>query len=212
LVGLVLIFVMKQFRNLALFSVNASGLYNSEGKEFLEKFFEGVAKFYLDIEGIWYFIAIGLILGFIFSLRDACQEIKRFSFIKNPYQRLRSGVVYNCFEWIMLFLIIIFTSTLHDFYNLIYIQKVDNRVLIVGVILTVIAFPLAIILGTIGGYLFSPFGNHFILRFCLYLEGAMPLKYVTFLDYAARAGILEKDGGFWRFRHQNLQEYFANLE
>jgi hypothetical protein len=52
---------------------------------------------------------------------------------------------------------------------------------------------------------------HLILRYCLFLEGSMPLKYATLLDYAAEARILEKDGGHWRFRHQNLQEYFASL-
>ena len=45
-----------------------------------------------------------------------------------------------------------------------------------------------------------------------FLKGTMPLKYATFLDYAAEARILEKDGGHWRFRHQNLQDYFANLD
>lgn len=54
--------------------------------------------------------------------------------------------------------------------------------------------------------------KHLALRLCLYLEGDVPLKYATFLDYAAEVRILEKDGGHWRFRHQNLQEYFANLD
>ena len=41
----------------------------------------------------------------------------------------------------------------------------------------------------------------------------MPLRYVEFLDYAARElRILEKDGGQWRFRHQNLQDYFVRMK
>ena len=58
----------------------------------------------------------------------------------------------------------------------------------------------------------TPLFRHFILRLCFYIEDKMPLKYATFLDYAAEARILEKDGGHWRFRHQNLQDYFANLD
>lgn len=53
--------------------------------------------------------------------------------------------------------------------------------------------------------------KHFSLRFCLMIIGAMPLMYATFLDYSGKARILEKDGGFWRFRHQELQDYFAKL-
>lgn len=54
--------------------------------------------------------------------------------------------------------------------------------------------------------------KHLLLRYYLWREKLIPLKFVTFLDLAAEARILEKDGGQWRFRHQNLQEYFANLE
>jgi hypothetical protein len=57
----------------------------------------------------------------------------------------------------------------------------------------------------------SPLFRHWVLRIILAQEGAMPLRYVTFLDYAAEIRILEKDGGHWRFRHQYLQEYFASL-
>ena len=58
----------------------------------------------------------------------------------------------------------------------------------------------------------TPLLLHFILRLCFYIEGKMPLKYVNFLNYTTEAKILEKDGGHWRFRHQNLQDYFANLD
>jgi hypothetical protein len=33
---------------------------------------------------------------------------------------------------------------------------------------------------------------------------------MRFLSYAKKARILEKVGGFWLFRHQKLQGYFAN--
>ncbi|MEY4905776.1 MAG: hypothetical protein RLZZ292_3591, partial [Bacteroidota bacterium] len=50
--------------------------------------------------------------------------------------------------------------------------------------------------------------KHFILRFCFYIEGVMPLRLVAFLDYAHALRLIECDGGHWRFRHQNLQDYF----
>jgi hypothetical protein len=75
-------------------------------------------------------------------------------------------------------------------------------------------------LGFIFGFIFLlilgafsiPLFLHSCLRFCLWYEDALPLKYATFLDYAAEMRILEKTGGQWRFRHQNLQEHFANLD
>lgn len=50
-----------------------------------------------------------------------------------------------------------------------------------------------------------------INRLFLYIKGKAPLRYETFLNYTVEARILEKDGGFWRFRHQELQDYFAKL-
>jgi hypothetical protein len=52
--------------------------------------------------------------------------------------------------------------------------------------------------------------KHLTLRLCLSLEGAMPLRYARFLDYATDLGILEREGGQWRFRHQLLQAHFAD--
>jgi len=49
------------------------------------------------------------------------------------------------------------------------------------------------------------------LRIALSLEKKAPLKYVQFLEATTKARILEKDGGQWRFRHQLLQDYFAQL-
>jgi len=51
-----------------------------------------------------------------------------------------------------------------------------------------------------------------ILRFCFYLEGVMPLRYVDFLEYGCACRFLEhNDGGSYRFRHKILQDYFASL-
>lgn len=62
------------------------------------------------------------------------------------------------------------------------------------------------------GYLYgSGFFKHFILRVCFWIEGSMPLRWRSFFNTCSQVGILEKDGGGWRFRHQLLQDYFAGL-
>ena len=61
-----------------------------------------------------------------------------------------------------------------------------------------------IIINLLGSSLYK----HLMLRFCLWLEGSMPIRYVNFLDYCSEIRILEKDGGRWRFRHQILADYF----
>jgi hypothetical protein len=40
----------------------------------------------------------------------------------------------------------------------------------------------------------------------------MPLRYVRFLDHAARLNLLHKVGGGYIFIHRSLQEYFAPLD
>lgn len=63
--------------------------------------------------------------------------------------------------------------------------------------------------GVFMGIVVTAFFKHLILRLCLFLEKKLPLQFVHFLQYATQARILEQDGGQWRFRHQILQDYFA---
>jgi len=58
----------------------------------------------------------------------------------------------------------------------------------------------------------TPIIRHFILRYGLFMERKIPLYFVKFLNEATEVRILEKDGGQWRFRHQIIQDYFANIE
>ncbi len=67
-------------------------------------------------------------------------------------------------------------------------------------------------MGLVVGFILSKIYLHFVLRFCFYLEGSMPLRFVDFLEFSTNLRILEQDGGQWRFRHKILQDYFANLE
>ncbi len=56
------------------------------------------------------------------------------------------------------------------------------------------------------------FIQHFVLRFYLWREGALPWRYAWFLDRAADLVLLRKVGGGYIFAHRLLQEYFAGLE
>ncbi|HQU86323.1 MAG TPA: hypothetical protein PKY59_24550, partial [Pyrinomonadaceae bacterium] len=150
----------------------------------------------------------GLIIGLFSSIYFGSylmQEIEPIVYIQHPYQRISSGILFNLFKTILLVLGILLTTysinflglenffvsmKLQDFLKCIYLSS----------------------LSPIFVFLVRPVFLHSYLRLCLWFEGSMPLKYAAFLDLAAEARILEKDGGQWRFRHQNLQEYFAKLE
>lgn len=111
-----------------------------------------------------------------------------FAYIGKNYQRLSANAWVNTIVLFLLMTILFITSFFDIIFIHFYFLPLTIRILFIASIFW-----------------------HFALRFCFWIEGAMPLKYATFLDYAAEARILEKDGGQWRFRHQNLQEYFANL-
>jgi len=53
--------------------------------------------------------------------------------------------------------------------------------------------------------------RHYILRFLLWRTGAVPRRYVPFLDYAAERILLRKVGGGYIFLHRLLLDYFASL-
>jgi len=68
------------------------------------------------------------------------------------------------------------------------------------------------IIGLLFGLLFG--GNalirHFILRFLQYRKNYGPLKYITFLNFAANSNYLQQIGGGYIFIHRSLMEYFAD--
>ncbi|MEO1430822.1 MAG: CHAT domain-containing protein [Cyanobacteria bacterium J06633_8] len=54
--------------------------------------------------------------------------------------------------------------------------------------------------------------KHLTLRFILWVNGYIPLKFAHFLDYAAERVLLKKSGGGYIFYHRSLLEYFASLQ
>jgi hypothetical protein len=133
-----------------------------------------------------------LIGGFVMGLSNGIFAIKRFAQINDPYQRFKGPLL---FESIRLSLVI----------NFITITRVSyiNHWIIIGDILSTLSAILV----------FSSFGKHFTLRFVLWIEKEIPLRLVDFLDdIADKTGLLEKDGGQWRFRHQLIQDVLAGKE
>jgi hypothetical protein len=143
-------------------------------------------------------LAAGAALGLFIGIKEILREVSYFVEVDTPYQRLKSGFMGKV---LMLALVCLLINEFSNFvsYNDLFLNDIWYL------------FAILVGGGTIG-LSNTPLFRHCILRLCLYFEGAMPLKYATFLDYAASARILEKDGGHWRFRHQKLQEHFANLE
>ena len=132
---------------------------------------------------------MGLTRGLYYSLRAT----KNFQVINQPYKRLKAQF------W-------------RDF-----IQKgimISIGLGLLGYVFGNNFFPYAIlgmILGFFVAFIQSPIFAHFILRIILYSETAIPRKYATFLGkVSSDTGLLEKDGGLWRYRHQLIQNSLAD--
>jgi hypothetical protein len=54
--------------------------------------------------------------------------------------------------------------------------------------------------------------KHYILRLLLCLSGAFPLNIAAFLDSCAQRQLVYRIGGGWRFPHNLIRDYFAELE
>jgi phospholipase C/MFS family permease/energy-coupling factor transporter ATP-binding protein EcfA2 len=63
--------------------------------------------------------------------------------------------------------------------------------------------------GLMGGGLFAV--KHWVLRLAFWMGGSVPLRYTSFLDYAAERLFLRKVGGGYIFVHRMLMEYIAEI-
>lgn len=156
------------------------------------------------------FIPTGMIVGalsgvFIIGFEEL-RVIKSFASLEYPYQRLLGGCSSKLFLSILVILLFLIGMRLYEPHlRNTYPYLYPNY----EIYLVLILFPLFFTISTLVSL---PLIRHLILRVDLYKENKMPFKYATFLDYAVSLRILEKDGGHWRFRHQNLQEHFATID
>lgn len=161
--------------------------------------FGGLAFLIFNLQGgLAESAAAAALLGAFVGVREIVYEVSYFVSVETPYQRLRAGRWEKILTLAVLCLLMNFISLF-----------ASGEGLTREGISVLAAFSL--FGGALIGLSGSPLFRHFILRLCLYIEGKAPLKYATFLDYAADARILEKDGGRWRFRHRHLQTHLAGM-
>lgn len=100
----------------------------------------------------------------------------------SPYQRLRAAIILNILQAVVVgwFLFNL---------NLLPVYLRGSREFHPSALLPTL--PLLIIFGLVGLFR-TPLLKHLILRVCLTLEGAMPLRYAGFLNYATTLGICFK--------------------
>ena len=156
-------------------------------------------------EAVRYFIISGVLYGTIFGLFFSVEKLKnieRVTHLNNPYQKIYRGVLINLMSCFLILFSTIGISSIAA--EGLFSGNISDRLLIGAVYLAIPAVQFLILKNTVF--------VHFCLRLCFYIEKSIPLKYAHFLDAASEARILEKDGGQWRFRHQNLQEHLAQSE
>ncbi|TAD96960.1 MAG: NACHT domain-containing protein [Bacteroidetes bacterium] len=137
-------------------------------------------------------IILGIMLGFVGGLVSIFFNLffiaKQNQKIYSPYKRLSAAFVSAITKQLVVFLI---TSLLYDFFYLdvswsLYTMMLGCSFLNVTQLIII---------------------PHFFLNFILFKkDGNTPLSYNTFLNQVSQTGIMEKDGGKWRFRHQLLME------
>lgn len=152
-------------------------------------------------------INLGLFWGSFFGLivslvmfYEVCVKAGKIEYLRFSYQRLWSKLIFSLLVNSCIYFLFISIGT--TFYYSFRFQIMPEKNMWLFMIISCL----------ITGFLATPLIRQFIVRLSLFIQGKMPLKYATFLNYAAEARILEKDGGQWRFRHQNLQEYFAKMD
>lgn len=152
-------------------------------------------------------ILLGFPLGVLFGLPvgvlRVCRQTARFVSIHSPYQRLRAGIVFNIVQLVL----VSWGIVLPDVISRVSGYWSDATEFTVSSLFP--SAPFVLLFGFAGLFRTAMF-KHLILRLSLWFEGYMPLRYARFLDYGTDLGILEREGGQWRFRHQILQVHFAN--
>ena len=180
------IFFSKDFKKYFIFE----GILDSIGK-FLGLFI--VVIFFILVSSV----TVGLVSGIIAGFTNTFIRKQRYPRIQNPYRRFYASIWSTYFQYIAIIFIL----------SIIFENKSNSIQSLIRWALGAAIFSLPLLLLTSSLY------QHFILRLCLYIEGSLLFRFVTFLNYVSKkTGLLENDGGQWRFRHQLIQDTLIEKE
>lgn len=149
---------------------------------------ELIETYYFIVPGaIFLGITVGLPLGIISGIINGFFSESSFPRIETAYKRFLSRFCYDIFEWPLI---------LGFLYWLIGPNADVFSGLLIGLSISILC---------------SPIFKHFCLRLILSHEMEIPLKLVTFLNSTSScSGILIRNGGQWRFRHQLILDSLAS--
>jgi len=148
--------------------------------------------------GIIYGVAYGLLGGII----EAISVVQKYPVTKHPLQRFVGAIRFEVIRGTILLILFALLWFNIDFSPIIQSQSLP-RVEIWKILLFII------VLETTSILFHTPLFENRLLTFMLYLEGSIPFSYGKFLNNLAdKTGLLEKDGGQWKFRHQLIHDYF----
>ena len=146
----------------------------------------------LLVAGLVLGIVFGLVIRLVLAFFQVGQVSQKFPKTNSAYHRINSPFVN---EFLKRFIIISFIIVI--MFRLNYVDY-DLSITIPFVLLLVSLLTISR-------------AKHSLLHLTLRLEKHLPLKLVTFLNTVTdQTGLLEKDGGEWRFRHQLIQDWLAD--
>lgn len=128
-----------------------------------------------------------LVFGLVGGLVDGLPIDASFPKVNNPYKRFFAQFWRDIIQWSCTFSLALGLGTYGA-------EKPYN------------GFILGLWVGCLVAIMYSPIFKHTSLRLVLWLEKVIPLRLVTFLDSVSKTGLLIKDGGQWRFRHQLIHD------
>lgn len=141
-------------------------------------------------EGLYFGLVGGFIVSVVLGLVGGLSEHMSFPKVKNPYTRFFAQFWGDLVQQSLIISLVLGIT--------IYARTSWYSGFIYG-----------IFFGCFGSILDSPIIKHTYLRLVLLLDDVIPLRLVTFLDFVSNTGLLIKDGGQWRFRHQFILDSLA---
>lgn len=161
-----------------------------------------VAIFSDIINGLIGGLTGGLVGGVLFGINTGIVKSKKYPKLQRPYQRVTANLLFYMVSWGIVILVIFlilqlqFSLLVDEELELYYIFAYGSVGFLTGLVL---------------GFCRHGFYNFLLLNFFFRITGLVPNNFLHFLNAASEStGILEADGGHWRFRHLLLLKELAS--